>query len=176
MDNGVPQVAWAGRHFQVLLTPVTYPDGTVKTHEQVQAPDVVRVYGVADDAVLLIREYRADVGRRVYRVPSGRVEAGESAEAAARREFREEAGREALGWELLKAARPVLKFKYTVWHFLATDLSFVGQDTEPGEDIEVVRMPLDQVPDMVLDGFVEEDSIAMTLLRIARRFGKRIPA
>lgn len=175
MENGAPQVAWAGRHFQVLLTPVSYPDGTVKMHEQVQAPDVVRVYGIQDDSAILIREYRADVGRYVCRVPAGRVEPGESAEEAAKREFREEAGRDARHWELIKAAKPVLKFRYTVWHFLATDLSFIGQDTEPDEDIEVLQVPLDRMPEMVLDGLVEEDSIAMTLLRISRRYGKQMP-
>ena len=169
MESSSPEVAWSGKHFQVLRTPVRYPDGSLRTHEQVQAPDVVRVYGVADGCVLLTNEYRADVGRRVIRVPAGRIESGETPEAAAAREFQEEAGYTAGKLELLRTTTPVLKFRHQAWHYLATDISRTGQDLGFGEDIEVVATPLDEIEELVFGEAVPEDSIALTLLMIARR-------
>jgi ADP-ribose pyrophosphatase len=163
------EIAWSGKHFRVLRTQVAYPDGSTHTHEQVDAPDVVRVYGVNEGAVLLTDEYRADLGGRVHRVPAGRVEVGEASDQAARREFREEAGYEVGRIDLLRTSVPILKFRHKAWHFAASELTLVGQSLEYGEDIRLVWIPFEKVEKVVFGGLVREDSIAMTLLILARR-------
>lgn len=170
MNDTEPTVAWKGAHFQVLLVPVEYRDGTVHMHEQVAAPDVVRVYPLTGrGTILLIEEYRHDVGKTVIRVPAGRVKERESAEDAAHRELREEAGVRAGSMRLLRSSQPVLKFRYRVWHFLADGLDHIGQELEDGEEIGLAEHPIADLPELVYGGAVTEDSLALSLLLIARQ-------
>lgn len=60
------------------------------THKN--APDGVVIYGLYQDKVVLVRQYRYPIGGFVYEFPAGLVEPGEDMEAAAIREFYEETG------------------------------------------------------------------------------------
>jgi len=163
------EVVWSGRQFRVLRASVQYPDGSTRIHEQIEAPDVVRVYALAEAGIVLTDEYRADVGGRVFRVPSGRVDAGETPEQAAKRELLEEAGYTAETLELLRVSVPVLKFRHKAWHFVARGLRRVGQNLQDGEDIRTLILPYSDIDDAVFSGRIAEDSIAMSLLTLARR-------
>lgn len=71
------------------------------THEN--PPDGVVIYGVYEDKVVLIRQYRYPVGGFVYEFPAGLVEKGENMTEAAVREMYEETG---LTLEPVSTARP----------------------------------------------------------------------
>lgn len=60
------------------------------THKNV--PDGVVIYGLYQDKVVLVRQYRYPIGGFVYEFPAGLVEPGEDMEAAAIRELYEETG------------------------------------------------------------------------------------
>ena len=60
------------------------------THKN--APDGVVIYGLYQDKVVLVRQYRYPIGGFVYEFPAGLVEPGEDMEAAAIRELHEETG------------------------------------------------------------------------------------
>jgi len=170
MQPGDSEVAWKGRHFSVVLQSVRYEDGSTRIHEQIEAPDVVRVYPLTGSGTIyLIREFRHDVDRWVTRVPAGRVQPGETPEQAAARELREEAGLVAGTLKLLRTSQPVLKFRYSVWHYVASDIRHVGASLEAGEQIEGFECPLERLEDLVFDGQVPEDSLALSLLHLARR-------
>lgn len=60
------------------------------THEN--SPDGVVIYGIYQDKVVLIRQYRYPIGDFVYEFPAGLVEPGEDMVEAAVREMYEETG------------------------------------------------------------------------------------
>ena len=60
------------------------------THKN--APDGVVIYGLYQDKVVLVRQYRYPIGGYVYEFSAGLVEPGEDMEAAAIRELYEETG------------------------------------------------------------------------------------
>ena len=60
------------------------------THKN--APDGVVIYGLYQDKVVLVRQYRYPIGGFVYEFPAGLVEPGEDMEQAAIRELYEETG------------------------------------------------------------------------------------
>ena len=79
--------------FGVLLQKITQPDGTSSPYYTIDFPN--RAVGVVvrrGDEFLFIHQYRVIVDEHVWAIPSGGMEEGESAEAAAARELEEETG------------------------------------------------------------------------------------
>ena len=80
--------------FSVELSRKPFPNGQVHEVAIVRHPPAVVIVPMEDDGrVVLIRQYRPAIDRELWEVPAGSVDAGETAEAAARRECEEEIGR-----------------------------------------------------------------------------------
>jgi 8-oxo-dGTP pyrophosphatase MutT (NUDIX family) len=85
---------YEGRVFSVEVGMRRFPNGSEHTVEIVRhAPSVVLIPIEADGRVVIIRQYRAPIDRVTWEFPAGRVDPGESAEDAAKRECEEEIGR-----------------------------------------------------------------------------------
>ena len=88
------ETVYSGRVFSVEVGEQTFPDGRSHKVEIVRhAPSVVLIPIEDDGRVVLIKQYRAPLGREIWEFPAGRVDAGEAIEDAARRECEEEIGR-----------------------------------------------------------------------------------
>jgi ADP-ribose pyrophosphatase len=88
-----PDPVFKGRVFSVEVERVSLPDGTEREVATVRhAPSVVLIPLRDPEHIVLIRQYRHSIGRDLWELPAGRVEAGESPEAAAARECEEEIG------------------------------------------------------------------------------------
>lgn len=85
------ETVYKGRVFSVETGRMRFPNG--REHEVAivrHAPSVVLLPIREDGQVILVRQFRASVNRELWELPAGRVEPGESAEAAAARECEEE--------------------------------------------------------------------------------------
>ena len=79
---------------------------------------------LADGRVLILRQYRFAVGRRLLEFPAGTLEAGEEPLASIQRELAEETGYSATRWDVLGRLLPCPGYSDEVIHlFLARDLS-----------------------------------------------------
>ncbi len=78
----------------MLRTTWRAPDGTVLERDVVRHPGAVAVVALRDDIeVLLVRQFRAAIGRSLLELPAGTLDrTGERPELTARRELEEEAG------------------------------------------------------------------------------------
>jgi ADP-ribose pyrophosphatase len=86
-------IVFEGRVFSVEAGDRIFPNGRTHRVEIVRhAPSVVLIPAEDDGRLVLIRQYRAPLDREIWEFPAGRVDAGESAEDAARRECEEEIG------------------------------------------------------------------------------------
>jgi ADP-ribose pyrophosphatase len=86
--------------------------------------------------VLLVRQYRLPAGQYMWELPAGKIDDGETAAQAAKRELIEETGVRAKKWKKLVSYYPspgFLKEKMTV--FLATDLK--EGEAAPMEDEQI---------------------------------------
>jgi ADP-ribose pyrophosphatase len=82
-----------GRVFTIQVESITLPGGHQLELEVVRHPGSVVLIPVTDDGkVMLVRQYRAAVGRWLWELPAGTLERGERPEAAAARECQEEIG------------------------------------------------------------------------------------
>jgi len=151
---------------------VIRPDGSSGEHLFVDLPPAVGVLAVDARDVLLVRQPRYGIGRDVLEIVKGGRREGEPPENAARRELREEAGLEAkrllpLGERL--ALPSITNERATL--YAATGLKEIEAEPEDTEEIEVVRMPLDEALNEALEGGIEDADTVVALTRYAFAIG-----
>jgi len=129
-----PWLVLRHQHFR-LPTGREIPDYWISEY-----PPWVNVVAVTPaDELVLVRQYRPGLGEVHYEIPAGVVDEREDAEAAARRELREETGFGGGTWRVLSrlSANPALQNNITTT-FLAEGVKWQGQPTpEMTEDLRV---------------------------------------
>lgn len=155
-----------GRVVSLRRDEVALPSGRTAVREVVEHRGAVAVVPLTDTGdILLVRQYRAPIGRRLLEVPAGTIEPGESVEACAARELAEEVGMRAGRWRHLGAIYPSPGFLTEVVHlFAAAALSAHRLEAEE-EDMEVVRVTLGEARRLVISGDIADaKSVAAILL------------
>lgn len=134
--------------------------------EIVEHAEVVHVLPV-DDAgrLMLVRQYRAAVGKELLETPAGGIEPDETPEMAAQRELREETGYRAENFRLLSSVYSSPGFCTELNHlFVATGLSYDPLDPDTDEDIALVPVTLAEAEAMVTSGEIGDAKSATTIL------------
>ncbi|MGI6491035.1 MAG: NUDIX hydrolase [Peptococcaceae bacterium] len=155
-----------GKVLKLKLVDVELPAGKVVQQELVQHAEVASVVPLTrDDQLLMIRQYRNAVGSLLLEMPAGRIEPGENPAEAARRELREETGYEAEQLTRLLSFFPAPGFCDMLVHvFLATELTFLGQNLDDTEFVEVVKIPFAQAVQRVWSGEIRDTTSAAGIL------------
>ena len=124
----------------------------------------------ADGSVVLVRQYRHPVDSHVWELPAGRLDPGEGAEEAARRELEEEAGLRVARLEPKGVFFTTPGFCDEVMHlFRATDLVPVPARPEADERLEVRTCTLAEARAMIRSGEVREGKTLVALLLESER-------
>lgn len=130
------------------------PDGTEFSRDVVRHPGAVAVVPVTSrGTALLVRQYRGPLDRALLEIPAGTRDVdGEDPEQTALRELTEEVGVTAGELRLLATVHNSPGFcDEETLVYLATGLEQTTPMREGPEErfIEVVEVPLDDVPDMI---------------------------
>lgn len=169
--------AFQGTFATVRIDRVRMPDGTVADREVVEQDDAAAVVPLLDDGtVILLRQYRQPFGDYVLEIPAGKLDhEGEGPEETAARELVEETGWRARRLERLTAFRNSAGWTDEVTTvYLGTGLTHEGvpDDFEreaEEEDMEVVRLPLDEAVAEVRAGTITDAKTIIGLLLAADR-------
>lgn len=160
-----------GRVLNLDIDTVRFPDGSTGELEIIRHPGAAAVVplvspaGSADPVVLLLRQYRYAAGGPLWEIPAGRLEPGESPEACAHRELREEAGALAGRLQRLTTVWTTPGFTDEAIHlFLATEITNVQASREPDEFIEVVPRPLSDVLAAIKRGEISDAKTVLAIL------------
>ena len=101
------KLIFKGRVIHVYSDKVEEPSGVIVTREVIRHIGSVVILAIdesqnpGDPDVILERQYRHAVGGFLFELPAGRIEPGETALAAAKREMIEETGYRAKRWKPL---------------------------------------------------------------------------
>jgi len=143
-----------GRAVRLRVDTVRVPGGRETTREIVEHDDAVAIIAIdADDNVLLVNQFRKPLEKELLEVPAGGIDSGEDAEAAVRRELQEETGYLPGKLERLGGFYSAPGYCTEYLHlYLATELTPSRLYAEDTENIEVVRVPVSQVPALIASG------------------------
>lgn len=148
------------------------PDGSIVHREIARHPGAVGVVAVVDDAVVLVRQYRAALDRDLLEIPAGKMDVvGEDPMVTAARELREEVGLEAEELVHLGSFFNTPGFCDEHSHlYLATSCHEVDDERHGVEEeaMTIERLPLDEL-DAAIDRGDIEDGKTMIGLLLARR-------
>lgn len=115
-----------------------------------------------DNEVVMVRQYRFGIEAVTLETPGGLMDpTDESPEAAARRELLEETGCEAEEMVPLGVVRPNPAIQNTACHIFWAKNVFgeCAQALDEGEDIQIERLPLDEVPRMIHQGTIQHSIV-----------------
>ncbi len=107
--------------------------------------------------VLMVRQYRLPAGRNLWELPAGKLDEGETAFAAARRELLEETGYRAARWRRLVSFYPspgILSEKMTI--YLATGVRAGESQPMADELIEWRWFEADYLDACIRDGRISD--------------------
>ena len=160
-------------YFSLRSDRLRLPDGGIKDpYYVIERPDAAIIFPLTESGeVVLVRQYRPPLEGMELGLPAGLVEAGEKPEAAARRELSEETGFAGGAWEPLGslASSPSLKDNWA-YLFLARGVEETSApDPDEHELVEVVRVPLEELRDLVRAGkIVSSSGVAAIMLALER--------
>lgn len=165
---------YTGRVLNLDIDTVRFPDGSTGELEIIRHPGAAAVVPLAaplgspDPVILMLRQFRYAAGGPLWEIPAGRLEPGESPDACAQRELREEAGARAGRLERLTTIWTTPGFTDEAIHlFLATDITPVEVSREPDEFIEVVPRPLSAVLAAIKAGEISDAKTVVAILYMA---------
>ena len=147
---------------------VIRPGGTESIFGVVDLMAGASVLALTDDhEVYLAKEYKYGVQQHSVELVSGGLEPGEQPLETAQRELREEFGLEAREWVDMGMVNPFTNvINSPSYLFLALGVHQQHEPKpDPGEDIELMKLPFQQVVDMVLNNEITNGSSCTLILK-----------
>jgi len=168
------QQIYHGHAVNIRVDTVEKASGKKTTRDVVEHSDCVAVVAIDEqDNVLLVRQFRHAVDRFLLEIPAGGIDPGEEPIDSVRRELQEEIGYFPRKIDKLGGFYSVPGYGTEYLHcFLATDLVPARLVAEDTDDIELVRVSLNQIPRLIASGEIcDAKSIAALLIFLFIRQG-----
>jgi len=165
------RLVYDGRAVKLRVDTVSTPDGRETTREIVEHSDCIAVVAIdADGSVLLVNQFRKAVEKELLEIPAGGIENGEDPVTTVRREMQEETGYLPQKVKKLGGFYSAPGYCSEYLHlYLATDLIPSRLYAEDTESIELVRMPVSQIPALIASGKICDAKSIAGLLTYSSR-------
>lgn len=152
------KTVYPGSFFSIEKDTVRLPDGSTAFREFMRHPGAAAMIPLFEDGtVLLERQFRYPVNKVFWELPAGKIDAGESSFETAKRELAEETGYEADEWYFVTTIHNAIG--YSDEHidlYLAKNLKKGRAHLDSEEFIEVVKMPIQKLVNMIRDGQITD--------------------
>lgn len=162
--------------FQVQALDLRFANGQERVYERLTPARraAVMVLPFVDNELLMVREYSAGTERYELTCVKGLIDEGETPQQAANRELQEEIGFAARNWHFMRELYSSPGHMFSPLHvFVARDLYesiLPGDEPEP---LELVRVPLMQLDDLI-DSAAFGDARVLAALLLWQRYFQQV--
>ncbi|MCR5066567.1 MAG: NUDIX hydrolase [Erysipelotrichaceae bacterium] len=166
------EVIYEGRVCRLTHDTVTFDDNTIGYRDVLHLNGAVGILAFRDeDHIMLVQQYRHAVEQTILELPAGMLEKGEDPAEAAGRELQEETGYKAGKLTFLTSffTSPGV-VKETIYLYLATDLTFVGQHLDSDEYLSVKTFSTEEIEQMIADNKLNDGKSVLAYLLWKERF------
>jgi len=162
------KVVYKARLFEVKEQEVLLPNNKKHIYATVERRPTVNIFPLTDtDDLYLISEYRQMFKKKILGAVAGHIDDNETSLAAAKRELKEEVGMSAYQWEeIARIEKSSSVIKETSYLFLARDLEQGVPNPEPGEDITLVKLSLNEAVAKVMSGEINNSATMIGILML----------
>ena len=171
------EVRYDGKIIKLHIDKVICPNGKEALREIVRHPGGVAVVPVDDEGyVYMVRQYRIPYDAIMLEVPAGKLDKGENPDVAAERELREETGLVAEKIISLGNFYPTVGFcDEDLRMYIATGLKQGEADPDDDEFVEVEKIHIDTLADMIMNNEIRDGKTIASVLK-AREYIRRMNA
>ena len=168
------ELIFDGKGLHVYRDTIRLPNGKPSMREYIKHTGAVCIIPITDEGeVVCVRQYRHAVGQVLLEIPAGKLDSfDEDPQDAALRELREETG--AICGKLTPLGcylgSPALLGEH-IQMYLAENLTFGETDPDEDEFLEICRIPLSKMVEMVLGGEIPDGKTQAAVLRAAAMRG-----
>ena len=166
---------YEGKIVNLRIDTVELPDKKYSKREIVEHPGSVGIIPITDDGyIVLVKQFRKPVEKSLLEIPAGKIEINEEPRQTALRELGEETGYISNKMEYLFEFYTSPGFSNEkIYLFLATEL--VKGDANPGHDeyIEVTKIKIEDLVDMVNRGEINDSKTIIGIFYAEKYINKK---
>jgi len=161
------EVKYEGLIFTVAHDTVELENGKTAPREVINHNGGVCVIPVTENnEIYLVRQFRYPFKEITVEIPAGKLEKGEDPQSAAIRELQEETGYAAENVTYIGKYYPTPGYCSEITYlYFAEGLSFVGQKLDHGEFVELKKIPLSELVEMVMNNEIPDAKTAIAILK-----------
>jgi ADP-ribose pyrophosphatase len=160
---------------KLYVDDIELPNGKKSVREIIRHPGAVCVIPVTDEGeVIMVRQFRYAFNKVLLEVPAGKLEPNEDPLDAALRELEEESGVVARRVEHIgEIYTTVALIDEKIHVYLATGLTFKNAHPDEDEFLEVEKIPLKTLVDMVMNGEIKDSKTQIAILKADKILSER---
>ena len=164
-----------GYVIKLFVDDIELPNGQKSFREVVRHPGAVCVIPVTDDEeVIMVKQFRYPFARVLLEIPAGKLEPNEDPLDAAKRELEEESGVVADRIDFMGELYTTVAFTdEKIYTYMATGLTFKDAHPDADEFVEVERVPLKTLVDMVMAGDIRDSKTQVAILKAEKIMAER---
>lgn len=165
---------YEGKILNLRIDTVELPDKKYSKREIVEHPGAVAIAALTDDdCLILVKQYRKSVEKPLLEIPAGKIEINEEPKETGLRELIEETGYKANNMEYLFEFYTSPGFSNEkVYLFLATDLEEGESHPEDDENIEIKKIKVKELMDMVIRGEINDSKTIIAIFYAEKYLNK----
>ena len=160
---------YRGKIVNLRVDDAELENGHVTNREVVEHPGGVTIGALTDkNELLFVRQFRYPYQQVILETPAGKLEPGEDAFEAGKRELKEETGATGRDFQFLGNMYPTPGYCGEIIRLYACRVDGYGEmDPDDDEFLEVERIPLDKAVQMVMDNEIPDGKTQILILKIA---------